>query len=275
MAARPARLGARMKVSHHLHGDVQALRITSAGGRLAGVGVAVYVVDGVMIDTGFFGARRHIIDAVSRLGVRGVIVTHWHEDHAGNVETLARRGIPIALRADTEAILRQQPEIELYRQLIWRRPPLLTSEIRPFANHGLEPLHTPGHSADHQVVWDPATRTLFSGDLWLGSRVRILHADEDPFAIARSLRHAAALSPDRMFDAHRGRVEQPVEALVRRAEWIEATIGEIERRISEGWSDRRITKSVLGGEELAGRISFGNYARENFVRAVRRLSSRA
>jgi len=259
-----------MKVSHDRHDDVQALRVTSVGGRLAGVGVAVYVVDGVMIDTGFFGARRHIIDAISRLGVRGVIVTHWHEDHAGNVETLARLGVPIALRADTEAILRQQPEIELYRRLIWRRPPMLTAELRPFIDHGLELVHTPGHSADHQVVWHPATQTLFSGDLWLGARVRILHANEDPYAIARSLRRAAALSPMRMFDAHRGLVERPVEALERRAEWIETTIGEIESRISEGWSDREITKHVLGGEELAGRISFGNYARANFVKAVRR-----
>ena len=43
-----------MKVSRNRHGDVQALRVISAGGRLAGVGVAVYVVDGVMIDTGSF-----------------------------------------------------------------------------------------------------------------------------------------------------------------------------------------------------------------------------
>ena len=48
------------------------------------------------------------------------------------------------------------------------------------------------------------------------------------------------------------------------------TIGEIERRIAEGWSDSAIVKRVLGGEEMAAFISHGEYARENFVKAVRK-----
>ncbi|HEY9225068.1 MAG TPA: MBL fold metallo-hydrolase [Gemmatimonadaceae bacterium] len=265
-----------MKVDIDQFGDVRRIRMTSLAGRVARVGVAVFVVDGVMIDSGFHGARRTIMSAVRELDVRGVIVTHWHEDHAGNVESLARAGVPIALRADTEDTLRHQPAIELYRRAIWRRPPALTARITPFENHAFECLHVPGHSRDHQVVWVPSTRTLFSGDLWLGTRVRILHADENPYEIAVSLRRAAALGPERMFDAHRGLVERPVEALERRAAWIDETTAEVERLIADGRSDSEILKRVLGGEETAGYISARNYSRLNFVRAVRRtMSSRA
>ena len=259
-----------MKAVDERFGDVVRLRMISVAGQLVGVGVSVYVIRGVMIDTGFDRARAAVVDAVSRLQVHGVIVTHWHEDHAGNAAALARIGVPVFMRDDTAAILWQRPDIHLYRKFVWGRPPALDVEPRPVIAHGLECHHTPGHSHDHQVVWDRETGTLFSGDLWLGVRSRILHSSEDPYVIVESLRHAAALGPERMFDAHRGPVKKPVAALTSKAEWMTETLGEIERRVGEGASDRAIVKEVLGGEQLAALLSHGEYARRNFVRAVRR-----
>src|SRR5262249_30261254 len=150
--------------------------------------VSVYVVRNTMIDSSFHGARDAIAAAASRLGIERGIVTHWHEDHAGNVDTRARSGVPISLRRDTQVAPRPQPAIALERRLIWSRRPALTAPVTAFEAPGLEGVHTPGHSVDHQVVWDESTGTVFSGDLWLGSRVRVLHADEDPREIIRSLR---------------------------------------------------------------------------------------
>ena len=80
----------------------------------------------------------------------------------------------------------------------------------------------------------------------------------------------------RMFDAHRGLVERPVAALDAKVAWLGETLGEIERRVTEGWSDRAIVRRVLGGEEIAAVVSLGDYARRNLVRAVRRsLSTQA
>ena len=237
---------------------------------MARIGVSVYVVRGTMIDSGFHRARDIILAARAQLRVDGVIVTHWHEDHAGNVATLARHGVPIAMRAETEAMLRRAPELPLYRRLVWGRPGALDAKVERFEADGFELLYMPGHSSDHQVVWDARTGTVFSGDLWLGVRARVLHLAEDPYRIVESLRRAAALGPARMFDAHRGLVRDPVRALTAKAEWVTETIGEIERRIAQGHSDREILANVLGGEELAGYVSYGDYARRNFVKAVRR-----
>ena len=78
-----------------------------------------------------------------------------------------------------------------------------------------------------------------------------------------------------MFDAHRGFVDRPVEALDAKIRWLGGTLGEIERRVAEGWSDRAIVQRVLGGEEIAAVVSLGDYARRNLVRAVRRNVSKA
>lgn len=244
--------------------------MSSIGSRTAGMDVSAYVLRGVMIDTGFPRVHAELLDAVRSLGVRGAIVTHWHEDHAGNVQTLAAKGIPILARDDTLAMLLAHPSIRLYRRMTWGSSPTLSSMLPAFAPDTFECIHTPGHSSDHQVVWDPETATLFSGDLWLGVRARIFHATEDPYRIVESLRVVRALSPERMFDAHRGEVTRPIEAIDAKITWLGETLGTVEARIRSGWSDREIVHRILGGEERAAYVSRGEYARRNLVRAVRR-----
>jgi glyoxylase-like metal-dependent hydrolase (beta-lactamase superfamily II) len=249
--------------------DVTRWRMSSAAGRAVGYDVSAYVYRGVMIDTGLHHARRALDAAMAAVAIRGVVVTHWHEDHAGNVALLASRGVPMIMRDDTAAVLRRRPSIQLYRHVIWGRPPAL-AEVARFECDELECIHTPGHSEDHQIVWFPETRTLFSGDLWLGIRSRIVHVAEDPYLIVESLRRTAALGPERMFDAHRGAVTKPVDALLARADWLSGTLDEIARQVAAGRSDETIVKQLLGGEEAASVVSFGEYSRRNLVRSVRR-----
>ncbi|HEX5059371.1 MAG TPA: MBL fold metallo-hydrolase [Kofleriaceae bacterium] len=246
------------------------LRMVSAAGRAIGIDVSAYVVRGVMIDTGFAHAREALLRAARSLSVRAAIVTHWHEDHAGNVSTIAALGVPIALRADTEAVLRSFPPIELYRRVVWGAPLPLGAPIQGTELDGLVCVHTPGHSVDHQIVWDPSTRSAFTGDLWLGVRARTVHSTEDPYTIVESLRTLRDLRPARMFDAHRGLIEPAVEAIDRKIEWLSMTLATIESRIVAGDDDSTIVRRVLGGEDLAAVVSRGSYSRRNLVRSVRR-----
>ena len=251
-------------------GDVQRIRMSSAASRALGLDVSAYVVRGTMIDTGLPGVRRALVDAARSLGVRGVLVTHWHEDHAGNVEPLARAGLPVWMHSDTASRLRFPPSLRLYRRIAWGTPPALRAAVAPFDPPGLERIATPGHSPEHHVIWDRETGTLFSGDLWLGVRARAIHTTEDPYQIIDSLSRVRALAPARMFDAHRGEVVEPVGAIAAKIAWLGDTLGEIERCVGQGMSDRAIVNRVLGGEELAATLSIGEYARRNLVAAVRR-----
>src|SRR5262249_61740683 len=129
---------------------------------------------------------------------------------------------------------RARPKIQLYRRLVWGRPPALRGDVVPFSSDEFECIHTPGHCDDHHVVWFPDTRTLFSGDLWLGVRSRVFHLSEDPYQIVGTLRHVAALQPARMFDAHRGLVTAPAESLIARADWLTRTLDDIAEQIAAG-----------------------------------------
>jgi hypothetical protein len=111
---------------------------------------------------------------------------------------------------------------------------------------------------------------MFGGDLFIGVKVRIGHPNEDVRSQVRSLRAMAALRPRRFFDAHRGLLADPVAQLTAKADWIDEVIGAVEERVREGWSDGAICHAVLGGGDLTGWISRGDYAKINLVRSVRR-----
>ena len=243
--------------------------MSSRRSRLVGYAVAAYLVRGVLVDTGFPRIRPRLARFLDETPLRGAIVTHQHEDHAGNAELLAGRGVPLAMGALTREILERPSRIELYRRAVWGAPTALASPIVPFADPALVLVPTPGHTPDHHVVWDEERQTLFAGDLYLGVKVRIAHPSERPRQTLASVRQMAALAPARLFCAHRGPVPTPTAALLAKAEWMAETIGRVEARIAEGWSDGAIRDDVLGGESVTGYVTSGEYARINFVRAVR------
>ena len=256
------------------HDDVLQVKLSHWRSRLVRYSVNVYLVRGVLVDTGFPAARGRLARLLDELRPTAVVVTHHHEDHAGNADVAARRGLPIAMAPDTLALLRAgERGVGLYRRFVWSTMPPLADAITPLpddalATLGLALLHMPGHSGDHRVVWDANRATLFGGDLFLGVRVKVARPNEDPRAHARSLRAAAALQPRRLFDGHRGLVPDPVRALLAKADWLDETIGRIDALATQGWSVRAIRREVLGAEDPVALASFGDLSKANFVRAV-------
>ena len=262
------------------HGDVTRIVLASPTSRLVGYTASVYVVETahgrMLVDSGPPFAQRALWRVLTTLGdgdvaraVRGAVVTHRHEDHAGNAAALARAGVPLAMADATRDAVSVVTRIGAYRRYTWGVPPALSPEAPRFDPTPLVLVPTPGHTSDHHAVWDPDRETLFGGDLFLGVKVRIAHPTEDPRALARSLRAAAALRPARLFDAHRGLVDAPVAALEAKAAWLDDTVGAVERLLDAGWPTHRIRDALLEGESVIGYLSGGDYSRIAFVRAVR------
>ena len=250
-------------------GDVTAFHLSTIRSRAVGYGVYVFLARDTLIDSGFHAVRHDLAALLDARKPAGVLLTHQHEDHAGNVQLLARRSVPIGAGADTIAAVRDVAPIGIYRRFAWSSMPPLRTAITSYSAPGLALIHTPGHSPDHHIIWDAERSTLFSADLYLGVKVRVARPGEDPRQLIGSLRRAAALRPELMLDSHRGRVERPADMLLAKAAWIEDTVGRIDALIAKGWSDSAIRDEVLGRERLVGSLSFGDLSKLNFVRAVR------
>ncbi|MFN8571479.1 MAG: MBL fold metallo-hydrolase [Gemmatimonadaceae bacterium] len=252
------------------HGDVTRYEFAGWRNRVVKLSVSIFELRGVWIDTGFPRAAPAVRDLLTAQRPRGVLITHRHEDHAGNAELLASHGIPLGMPVATAGALAAPLAVGLYRRQTWGAPPPLRSPVTAFAPNDLELRPTPGHSEDHHVVWDPSTGTLFSADLFIGVKVSVAHSYEDPRRIVQSLLTAASWVPSRMFDAHRGLVKDPVKALLAKADWLASTIGRIDDHIDAGLPDREIARRMLAKFDLWGAMSFGDYSQLNFVAAVRR-----
>jgi glyoxylase-like metal-dependent hydrolase (beta-lactamase superfamily II) len=250
---------------------VVRVRMRSWRGATVGYDVSAYLLGDVLIDTGFPRGGRTLLDAVEAMRPRGVVVTHWHEDHAGNVPALAARGLPMAMHPRCEALLRKRPSIRLYRRAVWGRCERLTAPLVDFDVAPLAIVETPGHSPDHVSVWDDERRILVSGDLFLGVKVRVAHEeDESPRRLVASLRRAAALDPRLLLDAHRGVIRDGAAQLRAKANWNEDVIGRIEALAAAGAGAREIVSRLFGGESLVGFVSGLEYSRRAFVQAVLR-----
>lgn len=255
-------------------GDLTRIWLSSWRSRLMGYGVNLYLWRGVLIDSGFPAVRREVVRVVRELRPRGAIITHGHEDHAGNVQAVTERGVPLWRSPLTPAVMRDSESMAAYRRITWGRLRRQESSVTPFDPAPLELLHTPGHSPDHHIVWDPERRVLFSADLFLAVKVRVARPDEDPRALLASLRQAAALRPREMWDAHRGLIEDPAGALTAKADWLEALIARVEARLRAGERDDAIARAELGRRGAVDRASFGDLSRVNLVRAIRRTITR-
>ena len=249
---------------------VSRLRLSSWSSRVAGYEVSAYLVDGVLIDTGFPHVSTELCGMVKRMEVRGAIVTHWHEDHAGNAALLADSGLPLLMHASCESTLRARPSIRPYRHVVWGRPPRLVATLSTFDPAPLVLVQLPGHTIDHIGVWDARRRILVSGDLYLGVKVRVAHRSESPGRLLASLQAAAALDPRLLLDAHRGLVTDAAAKLRAKAAWLEETMREIVLRSAAGDAPRAIARRVLGREPLVGILSAGEYSALAFVDAVLR-----
>lgn len=250
------------------HGDVTRLRCSTRTSRAMKFEVSAYVVRGVLIDTAFPAVADDVAQWIATARPEGALVTHYHEDHAGNVGRLAALGVPVGLAPETLARIAHPEPIGWYRRLCWGSASPLAAPPAPFEHPALTLLHTPGHSRDHHVVWDEERETVFGGDLFIGVKVRVAHPGEDIRGQIGHLRRIAGLKPKRFFDAHRGLLEQPVELLLAKAQWIEEVVGEIERRAAEGWTAKAIEAEVLGAGDFTGLISGGDYAKRNIVESV-------
>ena len=141
------------------------------------------------VDTGVNDSVPLLLDALSRQGlapgdVEFVFVTHVHLDHAGGAGTLMRelpnarcvlhpRGAPhmvdpAKLVAGTEAVYGKEKARAMYGviQPIAEERIVVAEDGQWFDLNGrrLQAIYTEGHARHHYVLYDPASRGVFTGD---------------------------------------------------------------------------------------------------------------
>ncbi|KPI89574.1 metallo-beta-lactamase family-like protein [Leptomonas seymouri] len=134
-----------------------------------------------------------VVDESTRLGspvrISSLLLTHWHEDHIGGVDTVRKLFPQVQLlkkpsqyaptRFDGLCVL---PPVEIVVE-----------------GATLQLLHTPGHTDDHVCAFLKEEEALFTGDTILGTGSSVFSSFKDYMASLHLLRD---LRPLRLYSAH-------------------------------------------------------------------------
>lgn len=203
------------------------------------------------------GAVGHALEEVE-----AILVTHIHLDHSGGVGVLVRsnprlqvyvheRGAPHIIDPSTLVSSATRLYGERMDRLWGEIPPvpaanvhaLTGGEVLRIAGTDVRVAYTPGHASHHVSYFDTSSGTAFVGDtggIRVGARLLVVPPtpppDIDVDAWDASLDLIRAWSPQRVFLAHFGGFEEPLEHLA-----------DLQERLHRAASDVR---SLLADESL-------------------------
>ena len=252
------------------HGDIEGLRVGRLGGKVMTTCI-VWRIGDTLIDAGPRNQWRPVRRFVAERPLQRAIVTHHHEDHAGNLALLAAGGAEQVLApALSLRPLAEGFPLPYYRRFIWGRPGRVQATPLPESleladGSLLEPLLLPGHSTDMTCFLERRRRVLFGADLYVGRRQRYLRSDEVLAGILESLRRALELDFDVLLCSHAGVLENGKERLRLRLEYFEELCGRAAALADEGIEVAEISRRLLGPEDHIGLMSRLEFSKRNLI----------
>jgi glyoxylase-like metal-dependent hydrolase (beta-lactamase superfamily II) len=235
-------------------------------------------VGSTLVDTGpsarWRAVREWVTTQSARRPIERIVLTHHHEDHAGNAARLqALLDVPVYAPAASLERLRGGFHVPMYRRLVWGAPGPVEAEpvprTLPLAEDlSLHALPAPGHSDDMTCYLVPETGWLFTGDLFLSRRPTLLRAEADLGRLMQSLGWVLQHPVEVVFCGHRGVVTDGRQALREKLRYLEALRGVVVRRHRRGrQSQKTITRETLGREGWITWLTGGAYAKRHLVAA--------
>ncbi|MEH7386407.1 MBL fold metallo-hydrolase [Bacillus sp. JJ1521] len=212
--------------------------------------VFFFVTDGMLVDTGAQSYENRIIPFIKEASFDVVALTHSHEDHSGTAPWIQDNlNIPIYISPLGIDICSQPAPYPKYRQEIWgnRREfnPLPISDTIHSRKKEWKVLHTPGHAEDHIVLLNEDTGTLFSGDLYVSPKTKVMMRSESIPQIMDSIRKVLTHDFGTMFCCHAGYIRDGKKKLQQKLEYLENLCGEVRYLDKNGLSIEEINQKIF------------------------------
>jgi len=236
------------------------------------ISVIVYYIDGLLIDSGAYNTRESVKKFVTDNDVKQIALTHYHEDHAGNAGFLKKHlNVPVYGHPLTVENLKTNVRLKPYEYYLFGQ--LEKAEISPLPrvietnNYKFIPIHTPGHSQDHVIYHEKNEGWVFSGDLFLGPKIKFFRKDENILLTIESLYRLLSLDFNCLFCGHNPKTKNPKIFVRNKVEQLHLLMDNVNTLINKGYSDKETLKRLTKGKEFYSGVIFtlGDVSYKNMV----------
>lgn len=212
--------------------------------------VFAFLVDGMLIDTGPDNLEQALVSIYDQIDFDLVALTHNHEDHTGTANWIQDNfEVPIYLHPNGIELVKEAGSYPEYRQKTWgQRKPFdalpLGDKIR---SRTLEwkVIYTPGHADDHVAFLNEETGRLFTGDLFVSPKTKVLMATESIPVIMDSLRKLLSYEFTSIFCSHAGYFEDGRKMLEMKLSYLENLVAEVKGLHEAGLSVSNINSKLF------------------------------
>ncbi|RKQ35906.1 MBL fold metallo-hydrolase [Oceanobacillus halophilus] len=235
--------------------------------------VYMYLVDGMLIDTGPAILKEELVPFYKEHSFDFVTLTHSHEDHTGTASWIMQnRNVPIYIHPKGKAICENPVSYPKYRRITWgiRDPFEVYSLGTTIQSNHLEwnVIYTPGHAENHVSLYHEESGRLFAGDLFLTPEPKIIMKDESIPLMIESIRKLLNLEFKSLFCSHTGLVPNGRMMLKRKLSYLENLYDKVKDLYHQGYTVTETRDIMFPKRYQLIEFSEGEYDTLHIVRSI-------
>lgn len=238
----------------------------------ASLNVYSFYVDGVLIDTGSASLAAEFQSFFKTVDFDQVVLTHYHEDHTGNCRWIEENNpVPQRIHAESIEVCAKRAIYPLYREVVWgRREGFRATPLeKTFQSRTTtwEVIPTPGHSKDHVAFYNRQLGAMFTGDLYVQTKTKLVLREEDIKETMASLQKLLTYDFDQVYCNHAGYLPDGKQRIADKYAYLQEIEHHVKQYKEQGYTAHEITKKMFPNRYPILQFSEGEWSADHIVNA--------